>query len=291
VAADESLAAHRYAGAAQRRDDVVDGFPLRHRDEERGAVEAALRNGDEVGKRRGGARSLAGPARHFHAPHGDVAHDRVGMRPRDREHRQPGRMIGALDEGQAGDDLRRIVAFERAPPGAAGSGRRHEAEIAVRLADLGDHAGRAHVGDQRHREAEMEALGVAHRRLAGREIDMHAERRLHEGKRRDDDAQDAFGRIERKDSAMALDQPAHHVGLARRAECRAGLRGALDPDETVDDLAALHQQAVHLAVDAVDLGAQLGERRRVGCFRHEVNGPVSRMSRRKLDPGWIPVRR
>ena len=35
-------------------------------------------------------------------------------------------------------------------------------------------------GDERHREAEMEALGVAHRRLAGREVGMHAERRLHD---------------------------------------------------------------------------------------------------------------
>src|ERR1700722_11349834 len=49
-----------------------------------------------------------------------------------------GRVIGPLDERQAGDDLRRIVALERAPPGAAAPGRRHQAEIAFRRADIRD---------------------------------------------------------------------------------------------------------------------------------------------------------
>ncbi len=61
---------------------------------------------------------------------------------------------------------------------------------------------------------------------------------------------------------MPLDQPAHHLGLARRAERRAGLLAALGRDQPVDDLAALHQQLVHRLVDAVDLLAQIGER---GC--------------------------
>ena len=38
----------------------------------------------------------------------------------------------------------------------------------------------------------------------------------------------------------------------------------LDRDQAVDDLAALHQEAVHRLVDAVDLVAQIGERGRVG---------------------------
>ncbi len=51
---------------------------------------------------------------------------------------------------------------------------------------------------------------------------------------------------------MALHQPAHHVGLARRAECRADFLGLLHRDQPVDDIAALHQQVVNLLVDAVD---------------------------------------
>ena len=50
------------------------------------------------------------------------------------------------------------------------------------------------------------------------------------------------------------------VGLARRAEGGAGFLRALDRDQAVDDLAALHQQRVHRLVDAVDLGAQIGKR-------------------------------
>jgi hypothetical protein len=55
------------------------------------------------------------------------------MRAGDREHRQSRRMILALDERQPGDDLRRVVRFERGPPGAVGRARRHrnEAEVAA----------------------------------------------------------------------------------------------------------------------------------------------------------------
>ena len=63
---------------------------------------------------------------------------------------------------------------------------------------------------------------------------------------------------------MALHQAAHHVGLARRAERRADLLGLLHLDQPVDDIAALHQQAVHLLVDGVDLLAQHLERGRSG---------------------------
>ena len=54
---------------------------------------------------------------------------------------------------------------------------------------------------------------------------------------------------------MAVDEPAHHLGLARGAERRAGLLRLLHRDEAIDDLAALHQQPVHGLVDAVDLAA------------------------------------
>ena len=42
---------------------------------------------------------------------------------------------------------------------------------------------------------------------------------------------------------MALHQPAHHVGLARRAERRADFLGLLHRDQAIDDVAARHQQA------------------------------------------------
>ena len=60
---------------------------------------------------------------------------------------------------------------------------------------------------------------------------------------------------------MALHQAAHHVGLARRPERRAGFFGLFDRDQTLDDLAALDQERVHVFIDAIDLAAQIGERR------------------------------
>ena len=68
---------------------------------------------------------------------------------------------------------------------------------------------------------------------------------------------------------MTLDQAAHHVGLARRAERRPHFLGLFDPDQAIDDVAARHQQAVHLLVDRIDLLAQLVQRGRGGGrFRH-----------------------
>ncbi len=58
---------------------------------------------------------------------------------------------------------------------------------------------------------------------------------------------------------MALNEPTHHVGLARRAERRAGLGGFLRRDQPVDDVAPLHQEAMHAFIDAVDLAAQVGK--------------------------------
>ncbi len=48
---------------------------------------------------------------------------------------------------------------------------------------------------------------------------------------------------------MALDQLAHHAGLARRPECGAALLGLLDLDQAVDDVAALPSAGVHVLVD------------------------------------------
>ena len=73
------------------------------------------------------------------------------------------------------------------------------------------------------------------------------------------------------------DQAAHHVGLARRAERGADFLGLLHRDQAVDDVAALHQQAVHLLVDAVDLVAQIlqrGRRRRSLVMAADVGRPA-----------------
>jgi len=59
---------------------------------------------------------------------------------------------------------------------------------------------------------------------------------------------------------MALDQPAHHVGLARGTKRRADLLGLFHRNQPVDDVATRHQQAVDLLVDGVDLFAQHLER-------------------------------
>ena len=68
---------------------------------------------------------------------------------------------------------------------------------------------------------------------------------------------------------MALDQLAHHAGLARRAERRADFLGLLHLDQPVDDVAARHQEAMDLLVDRIDLLAQfLQGRRGRGCLGH-----------------------
>ncbi len=63
---------------------------------------------------------------------------------------------------------------------------------------------------------------------------------------------------------MTLDQLSHHAGFARGAKCGADFLGLLDTDQAVDDVAARHQQAMHLTVDRIDLLAQFGERGRSG---------------------------
>jgi hypothetical protein len=50
VAADERLAAHRGAGVDERRGDVVERAALRHRHQQRGAVEPAVRHHHGLGE-------------------------------------------------------------------------------------------------------------------------------------------------------------------------------------------------------------------------------------------------
>jgi hypothetical protein len=121
-----------------------------------------------------------------------------------------------------------------------------------------------HEGDG---ETEMEARGIAHRRIARREIGMHGKGRLHIGEGGDDDAPDALDGVEREDAAVALNEAPHHLGLARRPERRTGFLGALDRDQRLDDLAALDQQPVHRLVDAIDVAAQVRQRRHGGRGR------------------------
>jgi len=66
---------------------------------------------------------------------------------------------------------------------------------------------------------------------------------------------------------VALDQPSHHLGFARRTEGRAAsFLAFLDRDQPVDDLASLHQELVHGRIKTVYLLAQIGQRGRFGSF-------------------------
>ena len=56
---------------------------------------------------------------------------------------------------------------------------------------------------------------------------------------------------------MALHEAAHHVGFARGPEGRTDFLCLLYRDETIDDVAALHQQPMHLLIDGIDFAAQV----------------------------------
>ena len=75
----------------------------------------------------------------------------------------------------------RGIKFERTPPGARRCNieSRHETKIAFRGRHRGDHPGGAHMWNERNREAEMKAGGIAHEGIAGRQIGVNGERRLH----------------------------------------------------------------------------------------------------------------
>ena len=117
------------------------------------------------------------------------------------------------------------------------------------------------VGDVGHGEAEMKALGIAHRSIATRNIGMDGIIGLHISECRDDDAPDALNRIKREQAAMTLGQTTHHFGLAARAESRATTLARLSGDQAVDDLATLHQQTVHVRINPVDIDTEFTEDR------------------------------
>ena len=109
----------------------------------------------------------------------DVAHGGVGERLGDDEDRRSGRMAGTLDEGQPGDDLRRCSAGERPPPGAGSrrpgrAGRCRDRRASRATASITAAAlGWLTIRD---REAEMEAGGIAHRRVAAGNVRMDRDR-------------------------------------------------------------------------------------------------------------------
>jgi hypothetical protein len=173
-------------------------------------------------------------------------------------------MVGALDERQPGDDLRRAFGFQFEPPRLPARGGRHQCQIAFRLGDRFDSGHRVEMRHEWHGEAEVKPRRIPHRGFAGGEVGMDRERRLDVSESGDDDAPDAFHGVERQQAAMALHQPAHHVGLTGRAERRADLLRLLHRNQAVDDVAPLHQEAVDLLVDRVDLLTQILQRRRRG---------------------------
>jgi hypothetical protein len=154
--------------------------------------------------------------------------------------------------------------------------------IALGVRDRRHDACSAHVRDERHRKAEMEARGIAHRRIPRRQVGVNGERRLYIGESGNNDSPDTLGGVERQDSFVPLDQPPHHVRLARRTECGARFLRLFGGDEAIDDLPALHQKPVHRLVDAVDFPPQLAERRcfRLGRFHHDA---FCRFSRARID--------
>ena len=162
---------------------------------------------------------------------------------------------------------RRAITFgpagsgEAPPPGPRRGAlvEAEDAEVAPRPGHGLDHRSGALVGEIGHREAEMEACGIAHRRVAGRDVRVNGVGRLDVGEGPDDDAPDALDGVEGQKAAMAVRERAHHRSLAARAEGGAGFGGALGGDERADDGAALHQEAVHGLVDPVDVAAQILE--------------------------------
>ena len=58
---------------------------------------------------------------------------------------------------------------------------------------------------------------------------------------------------------VAFDEPPHHVGFAAWPEGRSAALLGFDMDKAIDDLAALHQEAVHRGIDTVDLLAKIGQ--------------------------------
>ena len=132
-----------------------------------------------------------------------------------------------------------------------------------------------------HRKTKVEARRVADGRIPGGQIRVHAERRLHIGKGGNDDAPNAFRGVERENALVGLHQPSHHLGFARWSEGRTCLQRLLHFDQTIDDLAALHQQVMHRLIKAIYLLPQSWER--IGNRRVSSRPGASRTQPRGID--------
>ncbi len=189
-----------------------------------------------------------------------------GGRHGEHEDGHAGGMVGPFHEGQARDDLRRIGSDEAAPPGPGPGAavQPHEAEVGPGARHRLDHRGGTGTGQERHGIAEMEPRRIAHRSVAGRNVGVDVVGGLHVSERRDDDAPDAFDRVERQPAAVALRDVAHHGGLAIGPERRASARPGFDGDQAVDDGAALDQALVHGGIDAIDLDPEIAQRLEAG---------------------------
>ncbi len=193
----------------------------------------------------------------------DVARRSVDQWLRDHEHRHAGRMIGALDERQPGDDLRRVRRRKLGPPGAGPRAPvdREHAEIADRLADRADHLARAEMRHAGRREPEVKTRRIPHRGVAARHVGVNPVGRLNIGESRDDHPPDALDGVERQKPAMPLDKRPHHRGFARGTERRTPALTRLDLDQRVDDAPSRHEKLVHFRIDSVDLHSEIGEGR------------------------------
>ena len=141
MASDEG-GAHRSAGLDQRVGDGRDRPPLRHRNQQRRAVEGPVGHRDHLGERAERLGRLAALQPDTRTLHTSTSVTMASGAARDRRKTGTrGRMVGALDEGQPRDDLGRGVEFERVPPGAGARHRegRHQPEVALGFGDRGHH--------------------------------------------------------------------------------------------------------------------------------------------------------
>ena len=193
----------------------------------------------------------------------EIRRRQIGKWRRNDERGQAGGTAIGRDVGHQPHHLGCCRRREPPPPSALlrRLAQRDDAEI-VGLGDMGDHRGRSGKRLEIDREAEIEARHVPHPLRLGIDVHRHVERRLQAREGGDDLAPDMLDGGERQDSVVARHEAAHHVGLAAGTEGGAGTARALGADERVDDGAALHQEAVDLLVDPVDLGAKPCESRR-----------------------------
>ena len=90
---------------------------------------------------------------------------------------------------------------------------------------------------------------------------------------------------------MTLHQPAHHVGLACWPECRADFLRLLHRDQTIDDVATLHQGVGRALIAAVAERARAGGASRVYWMTQETNTTAMRLYDRFAEkPGFLIYR-